>query len=87
MTTTQVIPSPKIGVLLTRKEAAQRLGMCVDTLDSERYLGNLAYIQRKAGGKVWISEAAITEYLEKALHPTKSAAAQADRPTYRKRRV
>jgi excisionase family DNA binding protein len=86
MTATHVLPSPKIGVLLTRKEAAERLGMSVDTLDSERSLGHLAYIQRKAGGKVWISESAITEYLEKATHPIKPAALL-DRPTYRKRRA
>lgn len=33
--------------LLTRKEAAELLGMSLPTLDLERTTGRLAYIQRK----------------------------------------
>ncbi len=47
--------------LLTRKEAAARLGITVMTLDAERSSGHLAYIQRKPGGKVWITEEAPME--------------------------
>ncbi len=72
--------------LLTRKEAAARLGISEDTLDAERNEGHLAYIQRKPGGKVWITEEAISEYLEKATHPAKSAIRLAG-STYRKRRA
>lgn len=54
--------------LLTRKEAAARLGMSLVTLDAERSGGHLAYIQRKPGGKVWITEEAIAEYLARATH-------------------
>lgn len=54
--------------LLTRKEAAARLGMSLPTLDLERTTGRLAYIQRKPGSKVWITEEAITEYLARITH-------------------
>lgn len=54
--------------LLTRKEAASRLGMSLPTLDLERTTGRLAYIQRKPGSKVWITEEAIAEYLARATH-------------------
>jgi len=70
--------------LLTRKEAAERLGISVDTLDAERKAGYLAYIQRKPGGKVWITEAAIEEYLVRATHPARPERMVVQ--TYRKRR-
>lgn len=54
--------------LLTRKQAAARLGMSLPTLDAERSTGRLAYIQRKSGSKVWITEEAIAEYLARATH-------------------
>lgn len=57
--------------LLSRKEAAARLHISLMTLDAERSGGHLAYIQRKPGGKVWISEDAIDEYIERASHPAK----------------
>ena len=53
------------------KEAAARLGITVMTLDAERSSGHLAYIQRKPGGKVWITEEAIAEYLARATHPAR----------------
>lgn len=86
MIDSQVLPTTKVGVLLTRKEAALRLGMSLVTLDAERNEGHLAYIQRKPGGKVWISESAIADYWERALHPTKPVTYSA-RTTYRKRRA
>ena len=57
--------------LLTRKEAAARLGITVMTLDAERSSGHLAYIQRKPGGRVWIAEEALEEYLARARHPAR----------------
>lgn len=54
--------------LLTRKQAASRLGMSLPTLDAERSAGRLAYIQRKPGSKVWITEEALMEYLARATH-------------------
>ena len=53
--------------LMTRKEAAARLGMSLPTLDQERSTGRLAYIQRKPGCKVWITDEAIAEYLARAI--------------------
>ena len=57
--------------LYTKKEAAERLGMSVWTLDMERAAGQIAYIQRKPGGRVLISEEAIAEYLARATHPAR----------------
>ena len=57
-----------MGGLLTRQEAAERLGMTTNTLDAERISGRLAYIQRRPGCKVWITEAAIEEYLGRMTH-------------------
>ena len=54
--------------LMTRKEAAAHLGMSLPTLDAERTAGRLAYIQRKPGSKVWITDEAIAEYLARATH-------------------
>lgn len=54
--------------LLTRKQAAERLGISLVTLDAERTGGYLSYIQRKPGGKVYITEDAIAEYLARATH-------------------
>ncbi len=74
-----------MGALLTRKEAAARLGISVDTLDAERVSGHLAYIQRKPGGKVWIAEEAINDYLSRATHPARPAI-RMTKETYRNRR-
>lgn len=71
--------------LLTREEAAKRLGISVTTLDYERVAGNLEYIQRKRYGRVWITDEAIKAYLARGTHSAKP-----ERPaitnTYRKRR-
>lgn len=56
------------GAVLSRQEAADFLGISVDTLDIERATGRLAYIQRKSGCKVWITEQAIADYLKRATH-------------------
>ena len=70
--------------LLTRKQAAAQLGINVATLDAERSAGRLAYVQSKPGGKVWITEAAIEEYLARATHPARPERMVVQ--TYRKRR-
>ena len=71
--------------LLTRKEAADRLGISLMTLDAERSGGRLAYIQRKPGGKVWITQEAIDEYLARATHPARPEVKRT--PTGRRRFV
>lgn len=72
--------------LLTRKEAAAMLGMSLPTLDAERSTGRLAYIQRKPGSKVWITEEAIAEYLARATHQARPEM-RPFRTTYRRRRA
>lgn len=74
-----------MSTLLTRKEAAGRLGISVNTLDLERMAGRLAYIQRCPNGKVWITEEAIAEYLARATHPARPE--RIVRETYRNRRA
>ena len=74
-----------MGNLLTRKEAAAFLGVSLTTLDAERTSGRLAYIQRKPGGKVWITKAALEEYLAKGTHQAKPERTM--QGTYRRQRV
>lgn len=71
--------------LLTRLEAAEMLDISHDTLDRLRKEGKIAYIQHKPGGKVWITEDAITEYLARATHP--AGPVRPVQTTYRRRRV
>lgn len=75
-----------MSTLLTRKEAAAKLGITVATLDAERTAGHLTYIQRKPGGKVWITEEAIEDYLSRATHQARPRIKMV-RGTYRKRRA
>lgn len=71
--------------LLTREQAAERLGISVSTLDYERVAGNLEYIQRKRYGKVWITDDAIKAYLARGTHNVKPERT-AITNTFRKRR-
>ena len=75
-----------MSTLLTRKEAAARLGISVVTLDELRTSRQLAYIQHKPNGKVWITEDAINDYLARANHPVRPQI-RLQRDTYRKRRA
>jgi hypothetical protein len=52
-----------------KKRGCCSAGYSLVTLDEERQGGYLAYNQRKPGGRVWIAEAAIEEYLKRATHP------------------
>ena len=71
--------------LLSRKEAAIRLCMSINTFDAERSGGRITYIQRAPGKKVWIPETAVAEYFERMTHPAK-AEVKFTGSTYRKRR-
>lgn len=75
-----------MATLLTRKEAAAKLGISVDTLDALRTSGQLSYIQHKPGGKVWITEEALVEYLTRATHHARPQV-RMNRDTYRRRRA
>ena len=70
--------------LLSRKEAANRLGISTRTLDSYRSQGLLAYIQLSPNGRVMIRADAIEAFLARGNHPV---APIVNRPTYRKRRA
>ncbi len=72
--------------LYTRQEAADILGIGVSKIDEERRGRRLAYIQSRPGGKVWISEKAIEEYLSRATHPALPEVRNVNY-TYRKRRA
>ena len=54
--------------LLTRKEAAARLGIGLVTLDEERAAGRLGYIQRAPGCKVFFRESDIDNWLARHTH-------------------
>lgn len=71
--------------LLTRKEAAARLGVSLVTLDAERSAGNIGYIQSRPGAKVFFREDQLEKYLARCTHPAKPVSATRD--TYRKRQV
>lgn len=75
-----------MSTLLTRKEAAARLGISLVTLDELRTTRQLAYIQSKAGGKVWITEEAIDNFLARATQSARPPV-RLQRDTYRKRRA
>lgn len=81
-----MINSP-FGRLYDRKEAAGVLGVSVAALDEARRSGRLAFVQHKNGGKIWVPESAIKEYLESGLHPALPKTRIIARQTYRKRRV
>lgn len=71
--------------LLTRKEAAARLGISLVTLDEERAAGRLGYIQRAPGCKVFLRESDLDAWLARCTH--KAIPVQVlNRSTYRRRR-
>ena len=70
--------------LITRKQAAERLGISTKTLDQARINGLIAYVQFVDNGCVYFTEAALDEYIAKCTHRARPA--DSARPTYRKRR-
>lgn len=50
------------NTMLSRQQAAERMGISLDVLDRLRSSGELAYVQHHKGSKVWVPEWAITEY-------------------------
>lgn len=72
--------------LLTRQEAAARLGISLVTLDNERASGRLSYIQRAPGCKVYLRESDIDAWLARCTHQAIPVQVL-NRPTYRKRRA
>lgn len=57
--------------LITRKEAAQFLGISIATLDAARSNGLISYVQYVENGCVYFTEAGLQEYIAKATHRAK----------------
>lgn len=72
--------------LLTRKEAATRLGLSLVTLDEECKAKRLTYIQRAPGCKVFFRESDLDAWLARCTHQALPVQVL-DRPTYRRRRI
>ena len=66
--------------LITRKEAAQFLGISIATLDAARSNGQISYVQYVENGCVYFTEAGLQEYIAKSTH---KARPMEKRPTYR----
>lgn len=69
--------------LISRKDAAEILGISVKTLDQARLNGLIAYVQFVENGCVYFTETAIDEYIAKCTHRAKPTEKNA---TYRKPR-
>ena len=69
--------------LITRKEAAQFLGISIATLDAARSNGQISYVQYVENGCVYFTVAGIQEYIAKCTHRAKPVERST---TYRKPR-
>ena len=56
--------------LLTRKEAAELLGISLTTLDTARNQGQIAFVQYVENGSVFFTESIIQEYIARSTHRT-----------------
>ena len=70
--------------MLTRKEAADYLGVSLTTLDSARSNGRIAYVQYVENGSVFFTETALDEYIARCTH--RAVPQKENMMTYRKRR-
>ena len=57
--------------LITRKEAANLLGISLTTLDEARNSGLISYVQYVPNGCVYFTEAALQEYIAKCTYRAK----------------
>ena len=70
--------------LLTRKQAAEYLGISLTQLDEARKQKRIAYIQYVSNGSVYFTEQALEEYVASSTH--RAGPLQPNRTTYRKQR-
>lgn len=70
--------------LLTRKEAAEYLGISLTQLDEARKKKKIAYIQYVQNGSVYFTPQALEEYVARATH--RAGPEEPNRTTYRKPR-
>lgn len=73
-----------IRKLLTRKEAANYLGISLATLDSARNSGLISYVQYVENGCVFFTETALQEYIARFTH--RATPKKENMTTYRKKR-
>lgn len=59
--------------LITRKEAAEILGISIATLDAARNNGLISYVQYVQNGCVYFTSAGLQEYIAKCTHRAKPA--------------
>ena len=69
--------------LITRKEAAEILGISIATLDAARNNGLISYVQYVQNGCVYFTAEGLQEYIAKCTHRAKPVERSA---TYRKPR-
>ena len=69
--------------LITRKEAAQILGISIATLDAARNNGQISYVQYVPNGCVFFTDSGLQEYVAKCTHRAKPEE-RAGTMTYRK---
>ena len=70
--------------LLTRKQAAEYLGISLTQLDEARKQKRIAYIQYVRNGSVYFTEQALEEFVVRATH--RAGPLESIRETYRKPR-
>lgn len=58
--------------LIKRREAAEMLGISVETLDMARAEGMITYIQYVDNGCVYFTEVGLQEYLARCTHRAKT---------------
>ena len=58
--------------LITRKEAAEILGISIATLDAARNNGLISYVQYVQNGCVYFTAAGLQEYIAKCLYKVRS---------------
>ena len=61
------------NTMLSRQQAAERMGISLDVLDRLRSSGELAYVHHHKGSKVWVPEWAIEQYFARITRPARPA--------------
>lgn len=75
---------PSMEKLISRKEAAEILGISLTTLDTARQNGLIAYIQYVENGCVYFTSACLQDYIQNCTHRANPIV---HRETYRKPRT
>lgn len=70
--------------LIKRKEAADMLGISLDTLDHARTEGLITYVQYVDNGCVYFTEVGIQEYIARCTHRART---KENTPTFCKQRI